>query len=126
MEAEDIIRQYTTTRNPFRVPDGYFDDFTQRLMQRLPQEAASQTTTPRRARIVSLSPARRLMRYAAAVMVAAACLGSGLYLYNRSASDTDDILTASDYLANDDNLDDMLDYEMLSNNQIAYYLTEAY
>ena len=36
-EEQDIIRK-CGKRNPFQVPEGYFEDFTQRLMDQLPEQ----------------------------------------------------------------------------------------
>lgn len=121
MTEENIIRQMDSGRRPFTTPDGYFDGLTERIMQRLPERQGQ----PVRAKVVPLNPVRRFMRYAAAIAVAVACIGGGTLLYNRL--DTMDLTAdASEYLFDDDNINDMLDYEMLDNNQIAYYLTEAY
>ena len=127
IQEENIIRQHDSGRNPFRTPDGYFESFTERLMTRIAEEAPQQTAEPVKARIVELPLWRRAMRYAAAVVVAALCVGGGTWLYNRLQT-TDQLLTgdALEYAWDDDELDDALDYEMVDNNQIAYYLTEAY
>ena len=38
MGKEDNILRKVGTRNPFRVPDHYFEDFTQELMSKLPEK----------------------------------------------------------------------------------------
>ena len=121
MNAENIIRDHDSGRRPFATPDGYFDSFTARLMSRLPEQPQEQTPP----RIVALNPMRRLMRYAATVAIAVLCLGGGLYLYNGSHAPAT-VTASADEMLDGDNLEEILDYEMLSNNQIAYYLTEAY
>ena len=126
IQEENIIRQHDSGRRPFRTPDGYFENFTDRLMARIEEEAPQQAE-PVKAQVVELKPWRRIMRYAAAVAVAAVCVGGGTLLYNRMQ--TPDQLLAGDaleYAWDDEDLDDVLDYELVDNNQIAYYLTEAY
>lgn len=38
MKEEDNILRKVGTENPFRVPDGYFENFTSEVMQRLPEK----------------------------------------------------------------------------------------
>lgn len=126
MTEETIIRAHDSGRRPFTTPEGYFEGFTERLMQKLPPRAEASPASAAPAAHIGLTPARRLMRYAAAIAVAAACVGGGaLLLRNPSPADTS-VAVLSDEMVTDENIDEMLDYEMLSNNQIAYYLTEAY
>ena len=37
MSDEEKIRSKIGTENPFKVPEGYFEDFQQRLMSSLPE-----------------------------------------------------------------------------------------
>ena len=47
MSAEDRILQKMGKKNPFTVPENYFEDFTQELMDKLPaKEAVFQTEAP--------------------------------------------------------------------------------
>lgn len=132
MTEENIIRAHDSGRCPFTTPEGYFEGFTEKLMQRLPAKEgsmepaiSSQQPPLQTAKKITLNPMRRFMRYAAAIIVAAGCLGVGIYLFDRNAQPQTETALAEDMLT-DENLDEILDYEMLSNNQIAYYLTEAY
>ena len=126
MKEEDIIRQHDTGRNPFRTPERYFDDFTERLMARLPE--VKPQAEPERPRVVRLPLMRRLARYAAAAMLTGAVLGIGTYYYQRDAAQADALLLAEqqEYSLSAEDLDDALDYAMVDNEEIAYYLTEAY
>lgn len=38
MKEENKIISKVGTKNPFKVPDGYFTDFTQKLMNKLPEK----------------------------------------------------------------------------------------
>ncbi len=40
MEKEDRILRKVGTKNPFTVPEGYFENFTQDLMSKLPEKEA--------------------------------------------------------------------------------------
>lgn len=112
-QEEKTLRQLTEGReNPFHVPDGYFEQFTDRLMQQLPRQE-------RKAKTVSLMP--RLWRYAAAVVLIAG-VGSVIY-WNQSTQPT---ALANNYdTAQEEYYNEALDYIMVDNMEIAEYLTEA-
>ena len=124
IQEENFIRQHDSGSNPFRTPEGYFENFTDRLMERIAEEAPKPEVVVK-AQVLPLW--KRTMRYAAAVAVAALCVGGGTFLYNRLQA-PEQLLTndALEYAWDDEELDDVLDYELVDNNQIAYYLTEAY
>lgn len=123
---EAFIREHDSGRSPFQTPDGYFEDFTERLMARIAEEQPV-AEEPQKERIVQLPLLRRSLRYAAAIAVAAMALGGGALLYDRlqTTEQTWDV-DAAEYAWDTDELDEVFDYEMLDNQQIAYYLTEAY
>lgn len=136
MKEEEIIRHYDTGGNPFRTPDGYFEGFTSRLMERMEREGL--TATPAQipeqqkttSKVVKMNPIRRALRYAAAAVLAGICVGTGTYLYMNQSS-TDQMMAADAMeLLSEETLEQAFDYEadyeMLDNSQIAYYLTEAY
>ncbi len=134
MIEEDLIRNHDTGVNPFKTPDGYFDSFTTRLMERMGHEglieqpAVQQKTE---AIVVKMNPFRRAIRYAAAAVVAGVCIAAGTYLYTHQSNAEQALIGEGFEIAmSDEDLDDALDYEMdyeiLNNSQIAYYLTEAY
>lgn len=121
MKEEDIIRQHDSGRRPFTVPENYFEQFTDRLMERLPEKEAAP-------KVVRLPLTKRLMHYAAAAVLAGCVLGVGTYFYRQSASEAQELLSQGETMDfyGDEDIDDVIDYEMLNNQQIAYYLTEAY
>ena len=104
-----MIFEKAGKQNPFRVPEGYFENFTESLNARLPQAKAP------KARVVSLRT--RLWRYAAAVIVV---MGMGTALYFSTPEPETWMADADEEYYNDE-----LDYIMLDNMEIAEYLTEA-
>lgn len=92
--------------NPFRVPDGYFDSLTDRIMASLPREEKK--------------PARRLWRWAAAACLAGAIAIGGYYSLRQT---TDAPQTASVEQTESDYMDEALDYALVDNQEIAAYLT---
>ena len=109
-QEEKRITELGGQQNPFRVPEGYFDSFNERLMARLPQT--------RQARIVRLRS--NLWRYAAAIVVVLG-VGSALF-WNRGNIST---LAYSSETLQEQYVNDALDYAMVDNMEIAAYLTEA-
>lgn len=105
---EKKLRELCGNDNPFRVPEGYFEGFNERLFARLPKE-------PEKHNVVPLRP--RLWRVAAAIAVAFA-IGGGLYWTgNRQAQLAEQ--------AQEEYYNEALDYIMVDNAEIAEYLTIA-
>lgn len=131
MKEEDIIRKHDSGRSPFKTPDGYFDNFTSQLMERMEREGLLKTEEQPaevKTKVITMSPMHRALRYAAAAVVVGFCVATGTYLIQQQDGAEEQALTAdaSDLLYSDEALDYELDYEMVNNQQIAYYLTEAY
>lgn len=129
IQEEKIIREHDSGRNPFVVPEGYFEGFTEKMMARLKAEAEG--TESRQAIVVKLPFWKRAMRYAAAVAVVAVMVGGGMFYSLRSTSGESSTQLAAqtdqlDFYFSDDDLNAALDYELVDNQHIAYYLTEAY
>ncbi len=124
MKEEDFIRGKYGSGNPFKVPEGYFEQFASKLMSRLPEKG----TRP------ALSvPSRRRTRTRTAWYVAAAALCGAMLVgtyYLRSAIRPEGESPAARYgettESEDIYMDDMLDYAMVSNHEIALYLTDVY
>lgn len=125
MKEEDIIRKHLSGRTPFRTPEGYFESFNSRLMQRIAQETAAQAPQPKVASMHKRT--LRIFRYAAAAVLTGLCIAGGTYLWNSRQADASQALSANTAATySEEYIDAALDYEMINNRQIAYYLTEAY
>ena len=119
-ETKNTIRElmaHTSSNghNPFKVPNGYFDTLPNRVMQRINAEGAH---------TAQKSNTRLFFRLAAAAMLAGAFFMAGLAIYERSiplTSNADDIIFAQEL----EYTDELLDYAMLDNSDIEYYLTAA-
>ena len=128
MKEEEIIRKHMKESNPFRTPDGYFDSFNSRLMQRIAAQTPESKPESKPTKVVSIRRSTtRYFRYAAAAVIAGVCITAGTYLWNKDSATTRQTAAVANIdNANEDYIDAALDYEMINNNQIAYYLTEAY
>lgn len=144
MEHNDelYLKQTVGNRNPFRVPEGYFEQFAEQVMQQLPdreqpvaqQQPLHATLRPSGQRS-SLSRARRVqMRpwfYAAACTALALMLGVSYYFMQPQTTSVDPAPIAAapaasaTYAASDNSyIDDMADYVMLDNTEIYACLSE--
>lgn len=101
-ELEAKLVERFGTESHFTVPEGYFNGLTDKVMSRVAQR--------KRRRLV--------WRWAAAAVLAGSVITGGLLLERHNATQT----------ANTENIqyiEDALDYSMIDNMSIAYYLTEA-
>ena len=116
------LREMTSSasgKNPFRVPEGYFDALPQRVMERIKEEG--QAEQPKRRR-----KSRFFIRLTAAAVLTGFFSLAGLMIYEQSHPLTSS--QAPTALASAQEMefaDELLDYAMLDNNDIEYYLTEA-
>lgn len=104
------LRELEAGRNPFRVPEGYFEDFNERLAARLPQKE-------QKAKTIRLMP--RVWRYAAAIVV---ILGVSLALFLNHDRQKNIVVAET---TQEEYYNEALDYIMVGNMEIAEYLTEA-
>lgn len=113
-------------KQPFKVPEGYFDDFASRLMESLPEQ--SEETT---ARVVALKPSRhKRLRpiVVAAAGVIAAVFSVGVYLHTEGSHSpapasqaTAQTKVSHAYTA----VDAMADYTMLDTDDMYAYMADA-
>ena len=134
MEHNDelYLKQTVGNRNPFRVPDGYFDQLTQQVMQQLPER---EETVAKQLSISSQPRARKVqMRpwlYAAACSVLALAMGVSYYFMQSPATSSESApvaaATPATYVAPDNSyIDDVADYVMMDNAEIYACLCENY
>lgn len=126
MKQEDLIRKKYGSENPFKVPEGYFEQFTANLMNALPEKQTEHVLIPQN------RPRRmqtRIIRYMAAASVCGIMLAGTFYLKSAQQQSQHAVAvseqTANDVELEDIYIEDILDYAMVSNQDIALYLTEA-
>ena len=126
MEHNDelYLKQKIGNRNPFQVPDGYFDQLTEQIMQQLPERE----THVGRAHVIRMRP----WLYAAACVALALVMGVSYYFTQSPATSLEGghmaaavQPAATESLANS-YMDDAADYAMLDNTEIYAYLSENY
>ncbi len=130
LQEEKFIREHDTGRRPFTVPDGYFEGFTEKMMARLAAQGNETPVAEHRKEPIRIPLWRKVMRYAAVVAVAAVGIGGWMYMNNNSGKQNAQLAQQTEEFANfevtDETINDILDYEQVENQQIAYYLTVAY
>ena len=102
MIEEKLIAEKFGNENPFRVPDKYFDEFPQRIMQRIARKKRQ----------------RKMIRWGIAAMMMGCILSTAFVMNNFKQQNS---LEAD----NSQYIEDALDYSMINNIEIATYLTEA-
>lgn len=125
MIEENKLRQHVGTKEPFKVPEGYFDTFADRLQARIDQMPQVKKPT----KVVNFVPKAWFAAAASVVIVASV----GLSIMVPRWKDGKDLsavaqteLASADVNSSeqDEAYFDELDYAMIDNNEIAYYLTE--
>mgnify|MGYP003305512977 FL=1 len=119
---EKALREMTSSangKNPFLVPEGYFDNLPDRVMSHI-REDGQHSLLKRRHK------SRFFIRLTAAAVLTGFFSLAGLMIYeqrhplsNQHEGSPLTLLQEIEYT------DELLDYAMLDNNDIEYYLTEA-
>lgn len=109
---EDIINARHGKANPFCVPEGYFDNLTQQIMERLPEHHEKP-----QAKEVSLRKFMRPLAYAASLIVAVFTVTT--LINQNNMDDSENMMQMSASNANADTYsDDIVDYIMIDNMDI--------
>ena len=120
MNEEMYIQEKVGKQNPFRVPEGYFDNLTAQVMQNLPEQPK------RRTKSVFMRP----VFYAAASVCALLVAGATWMWQPAADGTTTDTVQAQavdqpqQQEMNSEYVEDAVDYMMLDNHEIYAYLAE--
>lgn len=105
---EEYIREKMGTRNPFTVPDGYFDRLSEQVICKIQTDGNRQTSMVRHL---------RPLLYAAACIALAVAIGAVMHTETQGEA----MLMAQQQETaayNDTYLDEMADYAMIDNDEI--------
>ena len=111
MKEDKYIEELVGKRNPFVVPEGYFEQLTDQVMQSLPERRP-------RAKSVWMRPV-----FYAAASVCAVIFGAGL-LYSNHFAEPAPVYSAAKATAVESNIDQAADYVMIDNEDIYSYLAD--
>ena len=123
---ENILKERFGKENPFKVPDGYFDHLTERIMEKLPEQEIRVIDIRSRQTLWQKLPLRKI---AAAVAVVALLGGGSFWAWQREGNSKgvahvkqhEQKTVASEEAA----FNEMADYAMIDNETIyASLMTE--
>ena len=118
MNEEEYLKSKVGNRNPFTVPEGYFEQLTQQVMDRIP--AATQEVKP--------APKKTVFKQLRPWLYAAACVCVGVFTagvlfnsQNDNSKELEQMATLEQENINyysDNYIDEEADYAMFDNQEI--------
>lgn len=117
-KEEQILKNRFGNDNHFTVPEGYFEQFAQQLMEQLPE---------REARVIKMQP--NLWHRLRPAILAAACLAGVVFsvgIYQKSGKQVPADMVAQMDVQGYIDLDEAADYMMLDNDDIYAYMAGDY
>ncbi len=125
MKQFDINNQ--SKRNPFTVPDGYFENLTARVMANIPEVETEEKVGENNAKIVSMEPRKSSRTWMGWSIAAAACIAVAA-LFITIPNKTNDVgvkqmaQTETSNSYDSEYQEEMLEYAMVDNTDIYNYL----
>ena len=121
-----------TNANPFKTPEGYFEELTSRVMKNIPNddETLNNTTEEKKAKVVSMDNRKTIRNlFIRWTSVAAACIALvflGVYHIDKKdrkqlADNQTTVSAMDDY--DDEYAEDLLSYSMVDETDVYYYLS---
>ena len=128
MKQFDINNQ--SKRNPFTVPDGYFENLTARVMMNIPEVEAEEKESESHAKIVSMEPRKSSRKWMGWSIAAAACIAvAALFITipnnSNGVREMRMAQTETSSMYDSEYQEEMLEYAMVDNTDIYSYLSGA-
>ena len=123
---EKYIRQKVGSKNPFKVPEGYFDSVAPAVMERLAEYPGRKLESQKKTiqtKVVLMAERMRPLLYVAATLFVAVFTFS---VYFQNMSEDADQKVVSQISTNDDFFDEEADYVMMDNYDIYACLISDY
>ena len=116
---ENILKERFGKQNPFKVPDGYFDHLTEKIMENLPEQEVRVIDIRSRQTLWQKMPLRKI----AAAVAVAALLGGGTFWALQHEGDSKMAAHTKKHeqktVSSDDAaFNEMADYAMIDNEAI--------
>lgn len=116
MKEEGKILKEAGKENPFRVPEGYFEHFTEELMSRLPEKEKTSVHTP------TLWEKVRPLVYMAAMFAGAALI---IRIASSYYTPADNAMTDEDFDQEMEYINMAMECSMMDDYAMYVYLTDA-
>lgn len=116
---ENILKERFGKENPFKVPEGYFDHLTERIMENLPEQEVRVIDIRSRQTLWQKLPLRKI----AAAVAVVALLGGGSFLALQHEGDSRMVAHVKHHeqkavSSEDAAFNEMADYAMIDNETI--------
>lgn len=116
---ENILKERFGKENPFKVPEGYFDHLTERIMENLPEQEIRVIDIRSRQTLWQKLPLRKI----AAAVAVVALLGAGSFWALQHEGDSKMVAHAKQHeqkavSSEDAAFNEMADYAMIDNETI--------
>lgn len=121
MKNKFKIEETNSQNNPFRVPEGYFDSLTERIMSNIPEETNN---------VVEMTPKKNRTWIGWASGIAAALIGAVIWFAVPSSDKGDNnsgastIAQAEEYTSETEYAQDALEYAMIDYDDIYAYMSD--
>lgn len=115
-------------QNPFRVPEGYFEGLTARVMAQIPETTAAPATEREEAQVIQMPAAKKNNRWIGWSVAAAACIAGLVFMRSLNSEVTmHHNLTAQTETVAEPSYDEeyqqeVMDYAMVDNYDVYQYL----
>lgn len=121
MKEENKLKLKYGTRNPYRVPDNYFEQFTSRIMEQLPEHQIGENEVREPSRWQRLRP----FLYMAAMFCLLLTGGKWLQFYTEHQQATETTEQTAQSTEEYNYMDDMINYAMIDEELVYSYLTDT-
>lgn len=120
MKEEDIIKKCGKT-NPFTVPEGYFENFTQQMMEQLPDK---QTIDVPEIEVTLWQRVKPLLYLAAVFVGLMVCIRFVVGDMHNEENKLSTPLLSNEQISDQD-IETIVEYSMMDNYTLYRYLTDA-
>lgn len=121
MKHPDLAKINASTKNPFKVPDGYFDNLTANIMSSIPEIHEKTAKTPAIQNRFYTTYLRPIISIAA--VFSGLILGVGIY-HSHSRHPANNISASNSEAVSNETLEAFCDYARIESNDIYIYLSE--
>lgn len=117
-EEDELLKKYGT-QNPFTVPEGYFENFSKKLMDKLPEKEYAPTAT------ATITTWQRIKPWVYMAAMFCGLMFTVRVVVGPPKQDTPIFTAAETEQFSDEYIETILDHSMLDDYALYQYLTDA-